>query len=896
MANNNSNKSNINACRFVSFNCKSIKRSVDCVRMLCKDADIVALQETWLYSFDLAFLGSIDDQFSYTGKSAIDTSVGILRGRPYGGVAILWRKSVFSQVQLVECNSERITGIKITTDDQSILVLNVYMPTDSAENLLNFTECLCEVNAVIENSDVEAVYILGDFNAHPHTFCNEMLNFCAEQQWKCADFEILGMDSGTYTYVSESHGTRRWLDHFLVTESAYNTITDVKVLYDVYWSDHLPITFQCNLSVIRRKVYADGYNCNKVIWGNREGDAVNSYKDYCNSFLKNIDFPSELRFCCDDVCNQIDHRKIIDNMYNNLVTAISQAATLSSTYNVKPNRKKYIIGWNKYVRQYHASARSHFQFWVALGRPSGGPIYNNMCESRKLFKLKLKWCQNNSDQIKMDILATLRKEKHFGKFWKCTNKLNLKPSLPASVEGKCEPKDIANRFKEHFKVEPCVNKKACSNNTDLSNETRLRVRFSAKDVLHTIKHMTRGKSPGHDGLSIEHLQNAGAHLPRILCMFYNLCISHSYLPQDMIETIVVPVIKNKTGDISSISNYRPISLATIVAKVFDGLIEGQLSRYIKLHDAQFGFRPGLSTETAILALKHTVKYYTDRKTSVFACFLDLSKAFDLVSYDILWEKCRELNVPHEVVNILRFWYQNQMNKVRWGTEHSDRYKLDCGVRQGGLSSPLLFNVYVDSLIDELSRTHAGCYVDGKSMNNISYADDMVLLSPSINGLSRLLNICERYALTHGLLYNVKKSELMVFKTRNKATAFNIPIKLYGQPLKRVSSFKYLGHIVNEDLHDDDDIERERRALAARANMLARRFARCSREVKITLFKSYCQCFYTVSLWVKYRLSALCEFNITMPLGCCWGCLATAVHPVCLRKHILMASMQLCAKR
>lgn len=110
------------------------------------------------------------------------------------------------------------------------------------------------------------------------------------------------------------------------------------------------------------------------------------------------------------------------------------------------------------------------------------------------------------------------------------------------------------------------------------------------------------------------------------------------MPADMIRTVVVFIVKNKTGDLADKNNYRPISLATVISKVFNSVLNSQLNCYVKLHDNQFGFRPNLSTESAILCLKHAVSYYTKRKTPVLACLLDLSKAFDLVSYDILWEK------------------------------------------------------------------------------------------------------------------------------------------------------------------------------------------------------------------------------------------------------------------
>ncbi|XP_045455075.1 uncharacterized protein LOC123664601 [Melitaea cinxia] len=82
-----------------------------------------------------------------------------------------------------------------------------------------------------------------------------------------------------------------------------------------------------------------------------------------------------------------------------------------------------------------------------------------------------------------------------------------------------------------------------------------------------------------------------------------------------------------------------------------------------------------------------------------------------------------------------------------------------------------------------------------------------------------------------------------------------PLYLGGVALNRVERFKYLGHWVSDNLSDDEDVERERRALAVRCNMLARRFARCSDSVKVTLFKAYCQSFYTCSLWVRYTQRA-----------------------------------------
>ncbi|XP_052751474.1 uncharacterized protein LOC128200826 [Galleria mellonella] len=836
----------------ISFNCKSMKRSVECIKSLCERADIVALQETWLLPHDIHILGSIHDDFGYSGNSAVDTSVGILHGRPFGGVAILWRKSVFRSVSVIKCESSRIIAINAETSDKQMIIMSVYMPTDDSENLTEFTHCLGEICAIVENNDSQTVFILGDYNAHPHgQFGKELLHFCTEQQLICADIEKLGLNSDSYTFISDAHGTKSWLDHILVTQASWKSITEINILYDIYWSDHFPIQIKCNINILQSKIAINGRHCNKILWGIRDYEQIQLYNNYCNKKLSKIEFPSELANCCDRECSDPIHKTIINQLYSNIVNTLAEAAARSHDRPV--GRRRCVTGWNKYVREAHNEARIKFSIWELYGKPTEGIMYKEMYESRKRFKSKLKWCQNNQDQIKMDIIALCRSRSDFSGFWRATNSLNGKISFPVNINGINCPKQIANMFKNNFRVTSPLGQQNLQSTTNACSKKIVGQmhNFTCKDIEFIIKNMKRGKSPGHDGLSIEHFQAAGDHLPRVLSMLYTFCIGHTYLPEDMLKTIVVPILKNRTGDVSDSGNYRPISLATITAKVFDGLLDTQLRRHLNLHDLQFGFRQGVSTESAILCLKHTVRYYTDRSTPVYACFLDLSKAFDMVSYDLLWSKLDKTMLPTELVRVLEYWYNNQSNQVRWNDTLSDSYRLKCGVRQGGLTSPNLFNMYVNGLIEELSGMHAGCYIDGVSVNNISYADDMVLLSPSIGALRKMLAVCEAYAKNHGLVYNSSKSVIMTFVSGHKKPKYVPPISLNGNVLDVVNDFKYLGHIIANTLKDDLDIERERRALAVRSNMLARRFTRCTKEVKITLFKAFCQVFYTSSLWVNY---------------------------------------------
>jgi hypothetical protein len=82
----------------------------------------------------------------------------------------------------------------------------------------------------------------------------------------------------------------------------------------------------------------------------------------------------------------------------------------------------------------------------------------------------------------------------------------------------------------------------------------------------------------------------------------------------MLKTVVVPIVKNKTGDVSAANNYRPISLGTVIGKALERLMQPEKLKKEQIDDAQFDFRSGLSTDSAILSLKHIVKYYVQRKT------------------------------------------------------------------------------------------------------------------------------------------------------------------------------------------------------------------------------------------------------------------------------------------
>ena len=102
------------------------------------------------------------------------------------------------------------------------------------------------------------------------------------------------------------------------------------------------------------------------------------------------------------------------------------------------------------------------------------------------------------------------------------------------------------------------------------------------------------------------------------------------------------------------------------------------------------------------------------------------------------------NIPHCFAAILRDWYSKLTSVVRWNGVLSRSFAVTCGVRQGGILSPILFNVYVDELIELLRDSSCGCCVNRTFIGCLMYADDLLLLSPTVGDMQALLDICDSY--------------------------------------------------------------------------------------------------------------------------------------------------------
>ena len=155
----------------------------------------------------------------------------------------------------------------------------------------------------------------------------------------------------------------------------------------------------------------------------------------------------------------------------------------------------------------------------------------------------------------------------------------------------------------------------------------------------------------------------------------------------------------------------------------------------------------------IFTLKECIRYYMVHNTPMNVCFCGASKGFDCINHRkfIIDRKC-----PAHVITLLVYWYQEQRLCVKWNEMTSDTFPVGNSIKQGGILSPKLFNIYVDVISQQLNKIMVGCCMNGKVINRLYYADDLVLLSPSAHGMQKLLRDCEKYASEYGMKFDENK--------------------------------------------------------------------------------------------------------------------------------------------
>ena len=332
---------------------------------------------------------------------------------------------------------------------------------------------------------------------------------------------------------------------------------------------------------------------------------------------------------------------------------------------------------------------------------------------------------------------------------------------------------IASNFATHFEKH-CQPSSIVRNAALKSKYEELRVNycgipirecqaFDVELIGNIIENMKKGKAAGLDGLTSEHLKYSHPTLVVVLCKLFNLFVSYSHIPESFGLSYTVPIPKCDGRKRSlSVEESRGISISPVLSKLFELCVLDRYYDYFGTSDHQFGFKKQTSCSHVVYSVRNVIDHYVSNGSTVNVCTLDLSKAFDRMNHYVLFIKLIERSLPYKLVHILENWFTMSETCVRWGDQYSSFYKLSAGVRQGGILSPFLFAIFIDSIVNKIKDANVGCYVSTICVSIFLYADDILIIAPSVSGLQTLENICETELINIYMSINAIKSVCIRF--------------------------------------------------------------------------------------------------------------------------------------
>lgn len=354
------------------------------------------------------------------------------------------------------------------------------------------------------------------------------------------------------------------------------------------------------------------------------------------------------------------------------------------------------------------------------------------------------------------------------------------------------------------------------------------ITITKEEIIEQLRRLKIDKSPGPDDLHPKFLHEVRHEIGECLAQIMNESLKSGVVPRGWRDAIVVPIFKK--GSRKETANYRPVSLTSIICKVFEKIIQKELVNHLTanniIRDSQHGFTKGRSCLSNLLDFLEEVVEGLEEESPVDIIYLDFAKAFDKVPHVRLAKKLEACGITGNILRWIVNWLTDRRQAVGIRGCYSDWIKIVSGVPQGSVLGPLLFVIYINDIDKELTAKVSKFADDTKLCHKVSSEKEVAQLRED---LEKMYN----WSLDWQLVFNLDKCTVVHMGNRNKENTY----ELGGHTLRAVEEERDLGVV----MHKSGKVARQCAEAAKKGNralgQIKRTIVNKDKDTILRLYKS-----------------------------------------------------------